>query len=73
MRRAKFLLCAVLLSTPVTLLAQAEDTDASRLERLQVLKADGVGKQKSGSGAGHTAQGVLKGTAFGTANFQATF
>ncbi len=73
MRWVKFLLFAVLLSTPVTLLAQTEDTDASRLERLKVLKADGVGKVKSGSGAGHTAEGVLKGTAFGRANFEATF
>ncbi len=74
MRWAKFLLFTVLLSTPVTLLAQAEDTDASRLERLKVLKADGVGKSTSGSVPSmHIAEGVVKGNVFGIARFKATF
>ncbi len=73
MRWVKFLLFAVLLSTPVTLLAQIEDIDASPLKGLKVLKADGVGKTTSDPGPTHITEGVVKGDVFGIARFEASF
>jgi len=74
MRWVKLLLFAVLLSTPVTLLAQTEDIDASPLKGLKVLKADGVGKATSAPDPSmHIAEGVVKGDVFGIAVFKATF
>ncbi len=75
MRWVKFLLFAVLLSTPVTLLAQTEDIDASPLKGLKVLKADGVGQATSDPSrpTRHITEGVVKGDVFGIARFKADF